>query len=365
MNYEFKNLKKFKLSNGRMGISFFYNEKRFRFFNSSVIGENFNPNICNESLKEKPHDLLYQSFFIKLEKGWRPIEEKKQKKIKPIDIKIIEAVNLCYNNKLNLDYSKSYKKDLTISYNRLNDFISNRKYQNLYLSDFNINIAKDLINFTSNSKRVQLNFKRNYSALLSDIFKEYKFENPFPLIKLVKTEEVLHKPIKEIKLVFDELEKFNSNLHLCCLLAYGCLLRPHREIRNLKWDDFNVDCTQISLAGNRNKGKKNRIVPIPLFVQKYLTKGNSGDNIFSNNESPFNEDYFKTLWSRYKKISKLLEPDNTLYSFRHTGAISVYEKTGSLNKLQQVMGHGNISVSLTYLRGLGIRQLSVEDMPDL
>ena len=50
-----------------MGISFFYNEKRFRFFNSSVIGENFNPNICDESLKEKQHDLLYQSFFIKLE----------------------------------------------------------------------------------------------------------------------------------------------------------------------------------------------------------------------------------------------------------------------------------------------------------
>ena len=87
MNYEFKNLKKFKLSNGRMGISFFYNEKRFRYFNSSVIGENFNPNTCEESLKEKQLDLLYQSFFIKLEKGWRPIEEKKLKKVKIIKLK--------------------------------------------------------------------------------------------------------------------------------------------------------------------------------------------------------------------------------------------------------------------------------------
>ena len=148
-------------------------------------------------------------------------------------------------------------------------------------------------------------------------------------------------------------------------MAYGCLLRPHREIRNLKWDDFNEDFSQISLSGARNKGKKNRIVPIPLFVQKHLKKGDSGVNIFSNNQYPFNDDYFKTLWSRYKKKSKLIEPDNTLYSFRHTGAINVYEKTGSLNKLQQVMGHSNINVSLTYLRGIGIKQLSVDDMPDL
>lgn len=365
MNYEFKNLKKFKLSNGRMGISFFYNEKRFRYFNSSIIGENYNPNTCDKPLKEKQHELLYQSFFIKLKKGWRPIEEEKQKKVKPINIKVIEAVKLCYNNKINLEYSKSYKKDLTIAYNKINDFILSRKYQNLNLSDFSMNIAKDLINFTSNSKRVQLNSKRNYSALLSDIFREYKFENPFPLIKLVKTEEVLHKPIKDIKLVFEELEKYNSNLHLCCLLAYGCLLRPHREIRNLKWGDFNEDCTQISLAGNRNKGKKNRIVPIPLFIQDYLKKGKDENNIFTNTSQAFNEDYFKSLWTKYKKESIFIKKENTLYSFRHTGAINVYEKTGSLNKLQQVMGHGNLNISLTYLRGLEVKQLCVDDMPDL
>jgi integrase len=197
------------------------------------------------------------------------------------------------------------------------------------------------------------------------MFAKFKLSNPFQLVKLVKTEEVLHKPIKEIKLVFEELQRENTNLHLCCILAYGCLLRPHREIRNLKWDDFNEDCSIISLSGAKNKGKKNRIVPIPLFVRQYLKKGDNELNIFTNTAVPFNADYFKTLWSRYKKESKLIDKDNTLYSFRHTGAINVYEKTGSLSKLQQVMGHSNLNVSLTYLRGLGIKQLDVDDMPDL
>ena len=48
---------------------------------------------------------------------------------------------------------------------------------------------------------------------------------------------------------------------------------------------------------------------------------------------------------------------------RITGAIQVYEKTGSLTKLQQVMGHSSLQVSLTYLRGLEVKQLDAEDMP--
>ena len=61
----------------------------------------------------------------------------------------------------------------------------------------------------------------------------------------------------------------------------------------------------------------------------------------------------------------LIEKCQTFYSFRHTGAIQVYEKTGSLTKLQQVMGHSSLQVSLTYLRGLEVKQLDAEDMPQL
>ena len=70
-------------------------------------------------------------------------------------------------------------------------------------------------------------------------------------------------------------------------------------------------------------------------------------------------------WTRYKKKSKLIKKDQTLYSFRHTGAIKVFEKTGSLLKLQQVIGHSDMKVSLTYLRGLEVKQLDVEELPEL
>jgi len=66
---------------------------------------------------------------------------------------------------------------------------------------------------------------------------------------------------------------------------------------------------------------------------------------------------------RSENNPKLLEKDQTLYSFRHSGAIQVYEKSGSLTKIQKAMGHSSINVSLTYLRGLEVAELKEEDMP--
>ena len=73
--------------------------------------------------------------------------------------------------------------------------------------------------------------------------------------------------------------------------------------------------------------------------------------------------YFKILWSRFKRQSNLLEQGQTLYSFRHSGAIEIFKRTGSLTKLQKAMGHLSINVSLTYLRGLEVAKLKEEDMP--
>ena len=148
-------------------------------------------------------------------------------------------------------------------------------------------------------------------------------------------------------------------------MTYGCLLRPHREIRELTWGDFSDDLKHINLSGNRNKSGRNRIVPVPTYIREILVKGELNNNIFSNKIKPLNKDYFKTLWSRFKKQSDILEQGQTLYSFRHSGAIEIFKRTGSLTKLQKAMGHSSLNVSLTYLRGLEVAELKEDDMPNL
>ena len=61
--------------------------------------------------------------------------------------------------------------------------------------------------------------------------------------------------------------------------------------------------------------------------------------------------------------NKLLKQGQTLYSSRHSGAIEIFNRTGSKHKLQRAMGHSSLNVSLTYLRGLEVAELEESDMP--
>ena len=87
------------------------------------------------------------------------------------------------------------------------------------------------------------------------------------------------------------------------LLTYGCLLRPHQEIRQLKWSDFNDDLSLIRLSGDRIKSKRNRIVPVPKYIREILVKGDNNHNIFTNTIVAYNASYFKGVWGRFKKVN--------------------------------------------------------------
>ena len=174
---------------------------------------------------------------------------------------------------------------------------------------------------------------------------------------------MLHKPISNLKELLENIQSYNKNLYICALLTYGCLLSPHQEIRLLKWRDFSDDLSYITLSGSQVKSKRNRVVPVPEYIRKELTRGDVNNNIFTDTSKPYNNSYFKGVWRRFKKAFPSVEQGITLYSFRHTGAIEIYKRTGSLSKLQKAMGHSSLKVSLTYLRGLEVEDLKEEDMP--
>ena len=85
---------------------------------------------------------------------------------------------------------------------------------------------------------------------------------------------------------------------------------------------------------------------LTLKCELHSNLGGHTDNIFTGCEPPFNPDYFKTFWGKYRKRSRLLQPNQTLYSFRHTGAIEIYKRAGSLTVLQQAMGHADLKTTL-------------------
>jgi integrase len=226
----------------------------------------------------------------------------------------------------------------------------NSKSVESYLNHFNRSVSYNSI-------------RRHLNVLINEARSLGMDSNPMQNIKSIKSKSNLNKPFEDIPAILKEIKTFNYNLYLCCIMTYGCLLRPHREVRELTWGDFTADLSYIKLSGNRNKSGRNRIVPVPSYIKALLNKGDNNFNIFTGTTKAPNPDYFKTIWGRFKKVSKLLEQDQTLYSFRHSGAIDIYKRTGSLSKLQKAMGHSSLAVSLTYLRGLEVSELEEEDMP--
>ena len=348
-------------------VAFWYENKRYRYSSGKAIGLELQPNIFPVAQRLQQVTLLCAAYTLEIAKGWRP-EVKPIYHQKTLTIGSIAAFVLL--RKLSLSYSESYKKELEYTEKVWKRYISNMGIEHKPIEALTTEIIRDFIYSEAPSPASMRNLKRNISALLKDELEANGTLLSLKRIPLPKTAQELHKPISNVAALLAEVKDYNYNLYLCCLMTYVMLLRPHREIRCLTFTDFNTDFSQVSLNGNRVKSKRNRVIPIPSVVQRELQARyslvlNRRVNVFTLKEEEHHKDYFKGLWTKYKNQSVLIEPQQTLYSFRHTGAINVFEKTGSLLKLQQVMGHSDLKVSLTYLRGLEVKQLDVEDLPEL
>jgi len=355
INPHYTNLRLTQDKKDRYFVVFYINNKRYRYANGKSIHLNIKPNAHTGQHQNNLAIELLSSFKRALDEGWSPTGSNKSTCLYTALIKYSPISDL----------SEKYRRALVNTAKSFSSFLLDSKQADLSFKNLNgehISLFLESTNSTTSSYNHE---KARVSSILGSLLDDLSLPNPCGQIKPKKVKPALHKPFKDVNLLLEDIKSFNENLFLCCLLTYGCLLRPHQEIRNLKWGDFSEDMKHISLSGKRNKSGRNRIVPIPEYISKHLHKGLDTDNIFTGKEKPFNSDYFKTLWRRYKAQSNVLEELQTLYSFRHSGAIEIYKRTGSVTILQSAMGHASLAVTLGYLRGLEIPSLKLEDMPRL
>lgn len=339
---------------GNYSLVFYVQGKRFRVANGKRFGLNINPNkVAPDQRLIKAQELQFR-IHQALHEGWgqQPHSEMSFRQA-VIQFKLPRGVKPTYREAFNRTQA------------RLNDYLKNKTMGDLKLSQVRPAHCLQFLQSKPITPASFNNERKHLSSLLSHYLTPLELPNPVRGIKPLKEAPALHKPFADVQEVLDDIKAYNENLFTCCLLTYGCLLRPHQEIRQLQWSDFSADLSHISLEGRRNKSGRHRIVPVPSYVRTSLKGGPADANIFSGTEVPFNEDYFKTLWGKYKRLSNLISPQQTLYSFRHSGAIEIYKRTGSLQVLQQAMGHATLAVTLGYLRNLDLPVLTQDMMPNL
>jgi integrase len=334
-------------------VSFMIKNKRYRLYNGKRVECTISPNSFPFEQRKAVGNLLAAEVYNYINRGG-VLETYSTNEV--IIGKLTDRVYLlkALNSKVNGSYSERYIRTLKGVYQTITKIMKGEELTSNHIKTY---LDKYSSGISHNSIRRHLN------VLINEAIAQGMESNPMKNIKSRKAKATLNKPFNNISEVLSEIKTYNPNLYLCCLMTYGCLLRPHREIRELTWGDFSEDLSYINLSGLRNKSGRNRIVPVPSYIKEILVKGERHLNIFSLTSKPLNEDYFKTLWSRFKAQSNTIEEEQTLYSFRHSGAIDIFKRTGSLTKLQKAMGHSTLNVSLTYLRGLEVADLIEADMP--
>ena len=334
-----------KREDGKYYIDFKLNNKRYRLFSGRLIGSSWNPN-------SYPAKQRYSATSTLAKQVYAFIVQNDYSLSKPNST--LEFFDSLIEKKLNQPLSDVYRNALNSYAGILREELVKK---GVITSSFIDSIPLRYDNNTSyNTIRRHINVLVNYLNT-----------NSFPIglsrLKTRKQEEVLHSPINNVGELLLKIKGFNVNLHLCCLMTFGCLLRPHQEIPLLRWENFSDDLSYINLTGSKVKSKRNRIVPVPTYIRKVLKRDCNQNNIFSNTLQPYNKGYFSLLWRRFKRLNPDIDKNITIYSFRHTGALEIFKRTGSITKLQKAMGHSSIKVSLTYLRGLEVPELIEEDMP--
>jgi integrase len=205
--------------------------------------------------------------------------------------------------------------------------------------------------------------KRRFSAFFSHMVDlELLDYNPAEKIK-VRTPQPTRNHVytkQQLRDLFGFLKEHRPALYLCCYLTYKLFLRPHTEVRQLRWEYFDWDNNTVNIPPRYTKNRKARTLPLDGETLRELRWwGIDHEGWVMGRE--YNKDYFKTQWGRLRKEYKL-EPYQTLYSVRHTAACLFYNEHKDIHKLMLVMGHASTASTLNYLKNAPVQQAGVDEL---
>ena len=346
----------------RAYILFYFDGKRVRLYNGKLLGKQLYPNKAS-SLKSRNkllNELLFEAKTVLRTNSFKLEQDEPEPIEKTYSTE--EILLTALNNKLASDISSEYKRNLKYIHADLMSFLTPAE-KLAEVKQLKVSRIEEFLSKYNSSGTYYMNKRRDLSVLFSAVSKLLQL--PVLLVKNTstrRTKSKLHKIYEpeQLRTVLAYLKQNHEHLFLCCLITFGCFLRPHKEVRKLTAGHFKKGISEIHLSGSENKGRKVRVVYVPDYVKQELENLlpylKPTDNIFSKDLQPYNEAYFNTAWTRaWRKMHQLgiVEKNHTIYSFRHTAAVDVYRRTKDVNLLKSLLGHSSIMVTLKYLRGLG------------
>lgn len=265
--------------------------------------------------------------------------------------------------------------------NVLSEWLEHTGITGIRLLDFNPEAAKAFFNYLKLERKVprngvedvgvsnktfnnyHTNLNRIYNALVEDGTIKKK-HNPIQKIKRKKkTASTRHVPytteqLKQIKELI--LKKGDKQLYLFINFIYYTAARPGRELRLMQVKDILEDT--IYIAADRSKVDEGRhaSIPPPLeeLIQEHGLRNYPPDYyVFTRYQQPgqkaAGKEYF---WERHRKVLEelgLTDREYSMYGYKHTGNINLYQATKDLIAIKEQNGHTSLDQTYNYMVKLG------------
>jgi integrase len=120
------------------------------------------------------------------------------------------------------------------------------------------------------------------------------------------------------------------------------------ELTSLSWRNVDIDRNLLTVSGCRTKNGQSRVVNLnkeAVAVFKRWKRQSGGSLVFPNGDGkPLS--YLKTAWSKVLRDAEIV--GFRWHDLRHTFASNLVMKGVDLNTVRELLGHGDISMTLRY-----------------
>lgn len=304
---------------------------------------------------------IAQELSDKIAEGYNPFIEQKQKNI----IGLMQEVAQVKTRILAKKWHNSYLVVIEL----LEQFMRKRgitEPTRADIYDFRIDLIE---NGGIRDKKISNKTINNYIAIVSTMYEELVQNSKIKTnickgIKPLPIEVKGHTPYKDshIKQFLEFAKEHEPMLYVFVNFLYYTLNRPN-AIRHLRVGDIELANRRIKFVSEHAKSKKIGYVVISDHFAELL-EGLGLHNypahfyVFGKEREPDTEpmgiNYFYKTNRNVLRLLKIMRYGYTLYSWKHTGAIHLYNAIRDIKRVSDQCLHSDVSVTMRYLRGLGV-----------
>ncbi|MGD1959157.1 MAG: tyrosine-type recombinase/integrase [Fulvivirga sp.] len=272
---------------------------------------------------------------------------------------------------------KITRKTYTQQHEVIQQWLSDNGYAELPIKRLDAEMIQQFLDHIKHSRKVNNKTYNHYLANFKSFYNELKkrdpknfIYNPFDSFQKLKVKAYKHPAFnnQQMAKIANYLTQQPEKKLLLRYIQwlYYTLARPN-EVRNIKVGDIDLENNRILIQGENSKGDEDYcgIAPPLLELIKEDRLLDHQPNFYVFGSMKFggipglvnaSGDYF------YEQNKKMLNALNLLklnahysiYSYKHSGALSLYTETKDIKLLQRQMRHKKVSQTEDYLRDLGI-----------